>query len=32
LDELDSQRVQLGKKWYWILKKDYKFWEVISIE
>lgn len=32
LDELGSQRVQLGKKWYWILKKDYKFGEVISIE
>jgi predicted nucleotidyltransferase len=32
LDELGSQRVRLGKKWYWILKKDYKFGEVISIE
>lgn len=32
LDELGAQRVRLGKKWYWILKRDYKFGEVINIE
>jgi predicted nucleotidyltransferase len=32
LDELGAQRIKFGKKWYWILKKDYKFGEVINIE
>lgn len=32
LDELGAQRMHLGKKWYWILKRDYKFGEVINIE
>jgi len=32
LDELKAERVILGKKWYWRLKKDYKFGEVIEIE
>ncbi len=32
LDELKAERVILGKKWYWRLKKDYRFGEVIGIE
>ena len=32
LRELGAKRVWLGKKWYWVLKKDYKFGEVINIE
>ncbi len=32
LEELGAQRVWIGKKWYWILKRDYKFGEVIRIE
>ncbi|MGB9728555.1 MAG: nucleotidyltransferase domain-containing protein [Thermoprotei archaeon] len=32
LDELGAQRIRSGKKWYWVLKKDYKFGEVINIE
>lgn len=32
LEELGAERVKLGKKWYWILKKNYKFGEVIDIE
>lgn len=32
LDELKAERVILGNKWYWRLKKDYRFGEVIRIE
>ncbi|MCX8189101.1 MAG: nucleotidyltransferase domain-containing protein [Nitrososphaeria archaeon] len=32
LNELGAERVWVGKKWYWRLKKDYKFGEVIVIE
>ena len=32
LDELGAERIRVGKKWYWRLKKDYKFGEVIKIE
>ncbi len=32
LNELGSKRVRIGKRWYWILKPDYKFGEVIKIE
>lgn len=32
LRELGSRRVRMGKKWYWILKPDYRFGEVIQIE
>ena len=31
LEELGSKRVRMGKKWYWILKPDYRFGEVIRI-
>jgi predicted nucleotidyltransferase len=31
LEELGAERVRLGKKWYWRLKRDYKFGEVIEI-
>jgi len=31
LNELGAERVRLGKKWYWRLKRDYKFGEVIEI-
>lgn len=31
LEELGAERVWIGKKWYWRLKKDYKFGEVIEI-
>ena len=31
LKELKAKRVWIGKKWYWILKPDYKFGEVIKI-
>jgi predicted nucleotidyltransferase len=30
LRELGAERVRVGKKWYWRLKKDYKFGEVIE--
>jgi len=30
--ELKAERVRIGKRWYWRLKKDYKFGEVIRIE
>lgn len=30
--ELGSKRVRMGKKWFWVLKPDYKFGEVIKIE
>lgn len=32
LKELGAERVRVGKKWYWRLKKDYVFGEVIEIE
>ncbi len=32
LDELGAERIRLGRKWYWRLKKDYRFGEVIEIE
>ena len=32
LQELGAERIRFGKKWYWVLKKDYKFGEVIKIE
>jgi len=32
LMELGAERVWVGRKWYWRLKKDYKFGEVIVIE
>ena len=31
LKELGAKRVKLGRRWYWILKPDYKFGEVIEI-
>ncbi len=31
LKELGARRVRFGKLWYWILKEDYKFGEVIEI-
>jgi len=31
LEELGSKRVRMGRKWYWILKPDYRFGEVIRI-
>jgi len=31
LKELGSKRVRMGKRWYWILKPDYRFGEVIKI-
>jgi len=31
LEELGSKRVRMGRKWYWILKPDYCFGEVIRI-
>lgn len=32
LRELGSKRIEVGKRWYWILKPDYRFGEVIEIE
>ncbi len=32
LEELGAERVKVGRKWYWRLKKDYRFGEVIEIE
>lgn len=32
LKELGSKRIRMGKRWYWILKPDYRFGEVIRIE
>jgi len=32
LEELKAKRVKTRQKWYWVLKKDYKFGEVIEIE
>ncbi|ADC66546.1 DNA polymerase beta domain protein region [Ferroglobus placidus DSM 10642] len=31
LRKLGAKRVRIGKRWYWILKPDYKFGEVIEI-
>ncbi|MBI5242263.1 MAG: nucleotidyltransferase domain-containing protein [Elusimicrobia bacterium] len=31
LKELNARRVYRGRQWYWILKPDYKFGEVISL-
>jgi len=31
LEELGAERVWIGKKWYWRLKKDYRFGEVIEL-
>ncbi len=32
LRELGAERVRVGRKWYWRLKKDFRFGEVIVIE
>jgi len=32
LKELGAERIWIGKKWYWKLKKDYKFGDEIIIE
>ncbi len=32
LNKLGSRRVRVGKRWYWVLKPDYRFGEVINIE
>ncbi len=32
LRELGARRVYVGKRWYWNLKPDYRFGEVIEIE
>jgi predicted nucleotidyltransferase len=32
LSELGAERVRVGKKWYWRLKKDFKWGEVVVIE
>ncbi|MCS7113692.1 MAG: nucleotidyltransferase domain-containing protein [Candidatus Bathyarchaeota archaeon] len=32
LRRLGSKRVWIGRKWYWILKEDFRFGEVITIE
>ena len=31
LQELGAKRIRLGKLWYWVLKEDYRFGEVIEI-
>jgi predicted nucleotidyltransferase len=31
LEELGAERVRLGRRWYWRLKKDYKWGEVIEL-
>lgn len=31
LESLKAKKVKVGKKWYWDLKPDYKFGEVVSI-
>lgn len=31
LDELGARRVQRGNAWYWILKPDYKFGDIIEL-
>lgn len=32
LEELGAKRVWVGDKWYWVLKPDIKFGEVVEIE
>ena len=32
LKQLGAERVRIGRKWYWRLKKDYRFGEAITIE
>ncbi|MCD6114152.1 MAG: nucleotidyltransferase domain-containing protein [Thermoprotei archaeon] len=32
LEELGAERVWMGKKWYWRLKRNFRFGEVITIE
>jgi hypothetical protein len=32
LSELGAERVRVGKKWYWRLKRDFKWGEVVVIE
>lgn len=32
LEQLGAERVRIGRKWYWRLKKNYRFGDVISIE
>jgi len=32
LEELGAEKIRVGKKWYWRLKRDYKFGDVIEIE
>jgi len=32
LEELGAERVKMGRKWYWRLKRGYRFGEVIEIE
>ena len=32
LKELGAVRVRIGKRWFWVLKPDYRFGEVIRIE
>jgi predicted nucleotidyltransferase len=32
LRELGAKRIYIGKKWYWVLKKDAKYGDVIIIE
>lgn len=32
LEELGAERVRVGRKWYWRLKKDFRFGEAIVIE
>jgi len=31
LEELGAQRVRRGRRWYWVLKKDYKWGEVVEL-
>ena len=32
LEELGARRVRLGRRWYWVLKGDFRFGEVVEIE
>ncbi len=31
LKELGAERVRMGKKWYWVLKKDSRFGETVEL-
>ena len=31
LEELGAKRIRVGRKWYWVLKEDYKPGEEIEI-